>query len=334
MVDLKLVEEVVSSELDEDVRDLSKIGVGRAHESFSFRTSSGDYILKASNDVGLEDRFQVEAPVNRLLARESGVSVPELIAFDNSKTDFDFMYFISSFETGVNLDNYESEGGPKFRYLSRERKRKVLESAGRQLGMVHSQTGFEQYGFLKCENNELCFRDKGCWSSIFKKIILEEQLANFPERFMDLQGMVESFVEENFEVVDTGADPCVIHQDFRWPNMKVDGDTVSAVFDWERALAGHHEYDLTKSLKSLVQVRSENLRKEYRKSFLKGYQKYMDLDNDWKKRKKFYRALRPVEALWTFESWTKGMSKDKKEEMAELHRSNLEERINQFLEEY
>jgi len=332
MVGLKSVEEVVSSELDEDIESLSKIGVGRAHESFSFSTSSGDYILKASNDVELEDRFQVEAPVNRLLNQETDVSVPEIIVFDNSKTFYDFMYFISSFEKGVNLDNYESDGGPKFRYLSRERKRNVLESAGRQLGMLHSQTSFKQYGFLNYENNELCFGEKGSWSSIFKEIILEEQLANFPERFKDLQEMVKYFVEENIEVVDTGADPCVIHQDFRWPNMKV--DSISAVFDWERALAGHHEYDLTKSLKSLVQVRSENLREEYTKSFLKGYQKFMDLDDSWRQRKKFYRALRPVEALWTFESWTEGMNKDKKEKMAELHKSNLEERINEYLEEY
>ncbi|MFB6099983.1 MAG: phosphotransferase family protein [Candidatus Nanohalobium sp.] len=330
MVSEESARKVIRHEIEDDIDNLDAHTIGRAHETFIFETDSEKYILKASNEKRLEDRFQVEAPVYRLLKSSTDVPVPEIVAFDNSKRDFNFMYFISGFEKGENIDTYEADSGPKFRYLSVERKKKVLESAGEVLGKLHSQTSFKSFGFLESENNELEFRKKSSWKKIFREIIIEEQMENFPERFQDLQDLIRGFVEENLDVLKYVDSPCIIHQDFRWPNVKVSGDKVSTVFDWERAVAGHAEYDLAKAEESLIQVDSNGLYRKYRESLLKGYRKHSKLEDGWERRMQFYKAVRPVEALWTFEGWTEGMNEEKKEAMAEYQRNQLKKRIENY----
>jgi fructosamine-3-kinase len=325
------VREVIRHELGEEPKSYRSSDIGSAHQTFFVQTDSGKYVLKVSED---DERFQVEAPVIRYLNSECNVAVPELTGFDNSKNRFDFMYFITGFEPGENIDSYESESGAKFRYLSVERKKNLLNSAGRNLGKIHSQAGFDSFGTFHSDENRLEFREKMSWPDLFRKIIIEEQVRNFPERFHDLQSLVREFINENIGTVEGTSSPCLVHQDVRWPNMKVQGKTVSTIFDWERSISGHHEYDLFKAEESLIQVRSEGLEENYRQHFLDGYRKHMDLNEGWKQRRDFYRAVRPVEALWTFEGWTDGMSEERKDEMAEVKRSELEERIERYREDY
>ena len=325
------VREAIRHELGEEPESYRASDIGRAHQTFFVQTDSGKYVLKVSED---DERFQVEAPAIRYLNSECNVAVPELMGFDNSKNRFDFMYFITGFELGENIDSFEAESGPKFRYLSVERKKNLLNSAGRNLGRIHCQAGFDSFGTFYSDENSLEFKEKMSWPELFRKIIIEEQVGNFPERFQDLKNIVKDFVGENINVVDGVSSPCLVHQDVRWPNMKVQGKTVSTIFDWERSISGHHEYDLFKAEESLIQVRSDGLDEKYRQHFLKGYRKHMDLDTGWKQRRDFYLAVRPVEALWTFDGWTDGMSEDRKDEMAEVKRSELKERIERYREKY
>lgn len=325
------VRKVVRHELGEELDSYSSAEIGRAHQTFFVQTDSGKYVLKVSED---DERFQVEAPVIRYLNSECDVAVPELMGFDNSKSRFEFMYFITEFEPGENIDSFEAESGPKFRYLSVERKKRLLRSAGRKLGSIHSQAEFDNSGTFRSDENSLEFEEKMSWPELFRSIIVEGQVKNFPKRFQGLTSLIKEFVDESINVVDDVSSPCIVHQDIRWPNMKMQGDQVSTVFDWERSISGHHEYDLFKAEESLIQIRTDKLEDRYRKQLLDGYRDYMDLDSGWKRRRDFYRAVRPVEALWTFDGWTDGMDKERKDEMAELKQSELKERIERYRKNY
>lgn len=330
MVSRNKAREIVEKEIGESLHGFQPSSIGRAHDSFFLDTDSGRYVLKIGKG---EDRFQAEGPALELLNSETDVSVPSIAGFDNSKSDFDFMYLVMEFVEGENLDVWESENGAKFSYLSKNRKRNLLRSAGRQLGLLHSQTSFDSFGHFKCEKGSLEFRQQGSWAETFKKIILEEQASNFPDRFSHLESLIGSFVEESVNDMDSG-DNALVHQDVRWPNIIAGTSSINAVIDWERAISGDPYYDLAKAEQSLLQFKRPKTRESYRKYFLDGYTDFEDLPDNWEKLRSFYRALRPVEALWTFEGWTEGMSSDKKEEMALDKEKELKEKVEAFRKDY
>ncbi len=326
MVSKSEVRDLLSEVMDGQVKNLEEAPVGRAHSTYFFSTKRGRYVVKLSEE---DVRFQVEGPALSLLNKSADVAIPGVVDFDNTRTEYDFMYVVSEFVPGENVDNWENPEGPKFNYLSSYRKKSLLSSAGRELAKLHKQTEFDDFGHFKSENNKLEFRQGGSWEETFRKIILEEQVSNFPERFEDLKPVVKEFLEENIDVIRDASNPCLIHQDFRWPNMLVD-DEVNAVIDWERALAGHHEYDLFKAEESLINFKTKKASEKYRARFLNSYREIMELSDGWKERRQFYRALRSVESLWTFEGWTKGFNNEKKGAMANWHRERLLDRISSF----
>ncbi|MFB6209674.1 MAG: phosphotransferase family protein [Candidatus Nanohaloarchaea archaeon] len=322
----KKLEKLLKDKLPQKVSDIEKSSIGRAHHTFKLRTENEKYLLKISDN---DTRFQVEAPVLELLESKD-VRTPKIIDFDNSRSKYDFQYLICEFVEGENVDRWENSSGPNFAYMSESRKKSLLESAGEQLSNLHSQTSFEGFGHFRCRNSELEFRQKGSWKETFREIIIQEQVSNLPEKFQDLKPIIEEFVESNIDILENAGDACLIHQDFRWPNILVDGDQISRIVDWERALSGHHEYDLAKAEESILQFTTQKAREKYRDYFLDSYMQRVSLEEGWSERRKFYRALRPVEALWTFEGWSKGMREEKKQELAEKKRQRLLERIENF----
>jgi aminoglycoside phosphotransferase (APT) family kinase protein len=330
MVSREEARKIVEKEVGESLHGFQPSSIGRAHDSFFLDTDSGRYVLKIGKG---EDRFQVEGPALELLNSETDVSVPNIAGFDNSKSDFDFMYLIIEFVEGENLDAWENENGAKFPYLSKNRKRSLLQSAGRQLGLLHSQTSFDSFGHFKYEHGGLEFRQEGSWPETFRKIILEEQASNFPDRFSHLKTLVENFVEESVHKLNAG-NSALVHQDVRWPNIIAGRSEINSVIDWERAIAGDPYYDLAKTEQSLLQFKRPETRESYRKHFLKGYRDFKDLPDNWEEIRAFYRALRPVEAVWTFDGWTRGMSSDKKEKMALDKEKELKEKVEAFRKDY
>lgn len=140
-------------------------------------------------------------------------------------------------------------------------------------------------------------------------------------------------MEESVHELKT-EDSALVHQDVRWPNIIAGGNEVKAVIDWERAISGDPYYDLAKTEQSLLQFKRPKTRKSYRKYFLEGYRDFKDLPDNWEKLRSFYRALRPVEALWTFEGWTEGMSSERKDEMASSKEKELKEKVEDFRRNY
>ena len=326
MVSEKTVRRILDRDIGEDLVSLEKSSIGRAHETFFVSTKSSELVLKVSNS---ERRFQVEGPVLKLLNEQTEVSVPKLRCFDNSQEDFEFMYLIMDRVSGENIDNWENNKGPKFSYLSRERKRELLRDAGKQLGLLHSQTDFDSFGHFKSEGNSLEFRTRGSWSEVFREIIIEQQADNLPERFSHLRSPIKEFVGDHITTIKPGR-PSIIHQDFRWPNVLCGKRNIKAVIDWERALSGDPVYDFVKAEKSLLQFKRIDTRERYLEYLVEGYRTEANLPEDWRWKRDFYRALRPVEALWTFEGWTKEMNEEKKDLMADRKEKELLERIEEF----
>lgn len=316
----------MNKELGENLKAFRRSAVGRAHEGFFVNCDSGKYFLKIGDD---EDRFQVEGPAIGLLNERTKISVPDLVGFDVSGEEFGFMYLILEEVEGENLDAWENNSGPKFPYLSRNRKKSLLNSAGQELGLLHSQTSFEDFGHFRGSNEGLKFRQKGSWKDTFRKIIIKEQALNFPERFSHLEPLVKEFVDEFIDVIDTDR-ASLVHQDVRWPNIIAGDNSINALIDWERAIAGDPLYDLAKAEESLLQFKRGETRDRYRGYLIDGYNDFIDLPDNWRRVRGFYRALRPVEALWTFNGWTSGMEESRKDEMAVKKERKLKNRMESF----
>jgi len=307
--------------------EINETDVGRAHATYHLNSKEKSYFLKTSKN---DTRFQVEGPVIEHLNSKTDVKLPRIVDFDNTKSDYPFMYMLTQKVRGENLNLWDSSGGRSFPFLSVENKKKILFSVGRELGKLHSQTSTQNFGFLESKNNQLEIKQKSSWPEIFKEIIIEQQTENFPERFSQLKPEVKEFVSNNIGKISECNKGSIIHQDYRWPNILVDKSSVSAVLDWERALYGDPEYDLAKAEESLLQFKTEEKRKIYRESLFDGYREERTFSKNWEEKRAFYRALRPVEALWTFDGWTKGMDDNKKDRMASENKEKLRQRISEL----
>ncbi|HLC65415.1 MAG TPA: aminoglycoside phosphotransferase family protein [Candidatus Nanoarchaeia archaeon] len=87
---------------------------------------------------------------------------------------------------------------------------------------------------------------------------------------------------------DVREKPCLLHKDFHLQNIFIKGDKVSGVIDWEWALGGHNELDISKSVLFMFE-KNPGLEKE----FIKGYLRHGSLKG-FEKRKSAYRFVNIV----------------------------------------
>jgi len=121
----------------------------------------------------------------------------------------------------------------------------------------------------------------------------------------------------------------MVHQDFSFKNMIVEGDEIKAVIDWERAISGHRELDLFKFERSLMsKFRTRKIGNKYGDLLIKEYNSIKHLESGWERRRKIYMLISLIQTMWTFEEWSEDIPEKVKEGIKENMEKEFDNRVN------
>lgn len=232
---------------------------GPAYDSFEYERPTAGHqgeVFLVTLSVGVEQyeivvkfqagdpEFALEPFLHEYVADRTEVPVPRILVF-NDDPDLDVEpYFVTERVRGTNLA--ESIGK-----LETETRERVINHAGETLGDIHSAIGFEGFGRLALEDGRLVVDEFSWdWAAFFEEMVSEyiDRLAETP--FGDLQEPAREHLEGAVGCIESTGPPRLVHDDFRPANMLFDpddSDPITAVLDWQFALAADAEYHIART---------------------------------------------------------------------------------------
>jgi aminoglycoside phosphotransferase (APT) family kinase protein len=268
--------------------DVEPLGSGASHETFSAVSEDRELVVKICDDdwSGLpefEKGFELDAPVLKLVREETSIPVPEVYAYDNSETEFNFKYIVME----------RVEGKEMYEFMEYSENQHLIRQTGELLGELHNKIEFEDFGGLKATENDFVEVEPQEWSSMFKQLIWK--ITSHLEKIeaQETRDRIRNIVEENLHLLESRDNPVLLHQEFSPRNMVGTSEGINAVIDWERAISGDPEYDLATAEKHIIQARDGNPEKrenaeQIRKILYEGYKSKRQLDQGWEKRRNLY----------------------------------------------
>jgi aminoglycoside phosphotransferase (APT) family kinase protein len=223
--------------------------------------------------------FALEPFLHEYVADRTEIPVPRILVF-KQEPEFDVEpYFVTERVHGENL--VESLGDLPERTFE-----DVVEHAGSILGDMHAEIGFEGFGTLALDDERLVVEDFSWdWQQFFGDIVSGyiDRLGDTP--FDDLQTTARQHIDDNLPVIDSDAVPRLIHDDFRPANVMFDGtgeEPISAVLDWQFALAGDPEYHIARTDFLFVDpaFRDTSTREQLRERLYSGYRTHRSFEPD------------------------------------------------------
>jgi fructosamine-3-kinase len=267
-----------------------------------------------------ERGFALEPALMRLVRRETTLPVPRVLASDVSG-DWDEMYHVTAAIDAENL-------GGRFAGLGRETQVKLLAAAGRALGELHRELGFDANGPLRVADadGEVTVEPRPSWPAFLAELVagwLDELAAS---RFADLRPTFSAaLTPESFLADGVGTEPVCLHFDYGPRNLLARGDDLVGVVDWGFAVAGHAEYDLFEFEKNVLlgELSTAAARDELRPHVYAGYREVHELDDGWERRRAFYRVAFKLASMRSFDRWSAGEDERARDELAGRLRSEL-----------
>lgn len=220
---------------------------------------------------------------NRVLREVEGLKVakrleipcPKVIQYGNLNSGFE--YIIMSKCQGEIMDK---------KGLSIEEKMPLYEKIGESLGKIHSyDTGHTENFKLKFINN-------------VKKYIEEIRKLNLKSADLRVLERAYYYFMKNIEGVDFSYIPAgYCHNDFDERNIMVEEGNISGIIDFEISGKGNLELDLMPLYWKVL-----HKYRELEESFLRGYEKYMGISENFHKRKQLYYVAEAVgNCTWSYE---------------------------------
>ena len=209
------------------------------------------------------------------IAQKLEIPCPNIIEYGNLNSGFE--YIIMS----------KCQGEIMYKkMLSTEEKMPLYEKIGEYLGKINS------YHMNNMDNFKLKFINS------MKKHIEEIRKMNL--KSIDLRVLERSYdyFMKNIEVMDFSNIPIgYCHNDFDERNIMIHEESISAIIDFEIFGKGNVELDL---MSLYWKVLHKN--KELEESFLRGYEKYITLSDEFHKRKQLYYVEEAVgNCTWSYE---------------------------------
>ena len=221
--------------------------------------------------------FALEPFLHEYVADRTSVPVPRILVFkEEPELDVE-PYFVTERVRGKNL----AESIGKLDQGTRER---VVTHAGKTLGDMHSNIGFEGFGRLALDNGRLVVDELSWdWSAFFSDLVIEyiDRLAETP--FDDLQETARNHLDGAIDCIDHTGPPRLVHDDFRPANMLFDpeqSDPITAVLDWQFALAADAEYHIARTEFLFIDpaFQDAETRNRLREKLYEGYREYSDFE--------------------------------------------------------
>lgn len=307
------------------LRSFDSDSVGMAHSIFFLEFQNGRKMVLKVAVESLDFRLKREPYVLEELGAKN-LSVPEVVEFEISRGEEELSYLIMEKIEGQNINSYSD--GRKFKYLSEKAKEKLVKESAKQLNCIHSSTSYHNFGAFRTGLEKQYESNK--WSETLLQILRKNELEGIRDgEFSHLHSKAENFLEENIWQLDTDSRPVMIHQDFSFKNMIVQGDKIRAVIDWERAISGHRELDLFKFERSISsKFRTKNIGEKYGELLIQEYQSEHSLESGWEERRNIYMLISLVETMWTYEEWSKNIPQKIREKIKKNMEKEFENRVS------
>ena len=285
--------EAVLRESGPDYEDFSYERPTAGHQGEVFLvtlTHAGEeYEVVVKFQPGNEEGFALEPFLHEYVADRTDVPVPRILVF-KEEPDLDVApYFVTERVEGHNL----AEALGELEYDLRER---LVNQAGRILGDMHAEIGFEGFGRLGLEDGRLVVENLSWdWQETFRMLVDAQidRLAGGP--FENLQSQAHDALDDAIGVIPSGGVPRLVHDDFRPANMLFDPANqapITAVLDWQFALAGHPEYHVARTDFLFIDpaFQDADVRDRLRTKLYEGYREYreFDPDDDYEQRRPVY----------------------------------------------
>lgn len=225
-----------------------------------------------------DQEFALEPFLHEYVADRTDVPVPRILIFNKfPELDVD-PYFVTERVRGSNLA--ESMGT-----IGTETRERVIAHAGRTLGDMHSNIGFEGFGRLALDDGRLIVDEFSWdWEAFFSEMVegYIERLGETP--FEDLQETATEKLAGAIGCIESTGPPRLVHNDFRPANMLFDPDEtepITAVLDWQFALAADAEYHIARTEFLFIDpaFQDADTRTRLREQLYDGYREYTEFEN-------------------------------------------------------
>nr|WP_303651816.1 phosphotransferase [Halovenus rubra] len=264
--------------------------------------------------------FALEPFLHEYVADRTEIPVPRILVFKQEPEPPLEPYFITERVHGDNL--VESLGDLRAKEFNQ-----VASHTGTILGDMHAEIGFEGFGTLALEDGRLVVDDFSWdWQQFFGDIATGyiDRLTETP--FSDLQTTARQYLDDGLPFIDTNAVPRLIHDDFRPANVMFDRageEPISAVLDWQFALAGDPEYHIARTEFLFIDpaFSDSETRERLREKMYEGYRTHRSFDPDggFKYRRNVYHF---VTLLWRMAGFNTAFA-----DFSELARGRAEARF-------
>jgi aminoglycoside phosphotransferase (APT) family kinase protein len=277
-------ESVIKAVLDEsgpdyDTFSFERPTAGHQGEVFfvtlSYAGEEYDVVVKLQAG---DPEFALEPFLHEYVADRTEIPVPRILVFEE-EPDLDIdAYFVTERISGTNLA--ESIGR-----LDDSLRGDLIEHAGRILGGLHAEIGFEGFGRLALDDDDRLIVDEFSWDwqQFFHGMVdgYIDQFAGGP--FEDLQERAQREADGSTHVIDTSGVPRLVHDDFRPANMLFEpdrSDPITAVLDWQFALAADPEYHVARTDFLFIDpaYRDADVRERLRDRLYTGYREYREFE--------------------------------------------------------
>jgi aminoglycoside phosphotransferase (APT) family kinase protein len=250
--------------------------------------ASGEYEVVVKFQPGDVENFALEPFLHEYVADRTDVPVPRILVFNQNPELGVAPYFVTERVEGRNLA--ESLGD-----IDEALRGRLVAQAGRILGNMHAEIGFEGFGRLGLPDDRLVVEGLSWdWRETFRGLA-EAQIERMAGgAFENLQGPARQHLEASVGTLPTGGVTRLVHDDFRPANMLFDpaaAEPITAVLDWQFALAGHPEYHVARTDFLFIDpaYRDADVRARLRNTLYEGYREYRDFEPD-----DAYERRRPV----------------------------------------
>jgi len=228
------VRTLLAEHLSHPIEELRQLPGGEISQTFSFDTAGRGYILKLNHDK-MDANFEKEAFVSREFSSDV-VPIPEVVAFGRHEH---LHFIVLERASGTPMDQLPAEELPA-----------AVPALIETLAAIHSTdvSRFEGHGlfdgdgrgFFESWRSNLEFvreeeRDGGFygkWHTLFDETFLEREV--FDSVFATMMGLADDCPEDRW----------LVHGDFGFGNLLVEGDRVTAVIDWLEAKFADFVYDI------------------------------------------------------------------------------------------
>jgi len=196
-------------------------------------------VVQLSDDCGDTDAdgrgcpLRAEALVLRTLGERTGVPVPAVLA--------DGVVSGTGYLVTERVDGDDLHG--VFVGLDHGTQRRLARTFGRRLAAVHDTFGFEGYGPVQATDGGLAAQAED-WPAWLRSYGLDA-VGRLPPAFDDLRADLRALFDG--PAVDPHMSVSLYPWDFRPGNALLDGETLTAVLDWERPLAAPPALSVTKA---------------------------------------------------------------------------------------